>query len=149
SPVRQPAGAGAGARPLAPGLGPDARARRAWWASQAAPGGAPRPGRSDVRAGLRRSHDPGRTRARGDRPVPRRARLAARRDREEPRHQPDHSLAAAPGLRSAPRRPEQMGAGLLVLAALATPLAAQSPDTSTFSSPAARELFARAAARHH
>ena len=42
-----------------------------------------------------------------------------------------------------------MGAGLLVLAALATPLAAQSPDTSTFSSPAARELFARAAARHH
>src|SRR5258707_6295599 len=44
-----------------------------------------------------------------------------------------------------------MGPGLLILAALATPLAAQSPppDTSNFSSPAARELFLRAAARHH
>ncbi len=41
-----------------------------------------------------------------------------------------------------------MGAGLLALAVLTVPLAAQSPDTSTFSSPAARELIGRAAVRH-
>jgi len=41
-----------------------------------------------------------------------------------------------------------MGPGLLVLAALATTTGAQSPDTSTYSSPAARELIGRAALRH-
>lgn len=41
-----------------------------------------------------------------------------------------------------------MGPGLIVLAALASPLARQSSDTTTYSSPAARDLIARAAARH-
>ena len=43
-----------------------------------------------------------------------------------------------------------MGAGFLVVLAVLTPSpGAQSPDTSTYSSPAARELIARAAVRHH
>ncbi len=41
-----------------------------------------------------------------------------------------------------------MGPGLIILAALASPPAAQSPDTSVYSSPAARDLIVRAAARH-
>ena len=52
---------------------------------------------------------------RGYRQDARREQLEARGDGQAPGHQPDHPLAPSQGVRATPRRPEQMGANLLVL----------------------------------
>ena len=58
---------------------------------------------------------------RGYRQDTRREQLEARRDGQASGHQPDHPLAPSQGVRATPRRPEQMGANLLVLLLIAAP----------------------------